>query len=335
MSIKKKIILILMMSAVVVAVYNVAEKYFRYKRLINEYVIDKLEGYVTVQNRGKPELRAKKHESIKPGDIIRTVDNSKTDVVFKNRAAVRVTENTALEVDKDGPDAEPQTKLTKGAVLVKITHKLAADQGGKSKKVFSVQTPQAVAGVRGTSFLVKYNDEIPRSFMENVPGTEVAVLEGTVSFSVSGSTQEIDITKERKAVVDHFSTTPRLSYISSEDETRLEEIADIETSLKFSDFLFSEIRETFSSLICPVVTRITKAEMSIIESALSIYSYEHEGKVPRKLTELKLKKPDLYDSCGVPYLYKRLSPYKAEIRSAGADMEFFTKDDLVRTFQSR
>lgn len=324
---------ILLYSGILIVAGILAALYLQYNKLSDKYIINKTEGTVTIQKQGNQEVPAKKYDEVKAGDVITTQNNSKADVVFKKTATSRLKGNTALEVDKDSPEGAPRTKLAKGAVLSDVNKKIA-EKLNTTTKIFSVQTPQVVAGVRGTSFLVKYVDELPECLVKSAYATKTAVLEGTVNVLVTISSVEMDVTNGEKAVVCPNSGKPKLSPLSGEDKKELEEIALI-SKLAFPDFLSHTISDTFDALWCYALYNISRNETGNILSALNIYAVGHDGKVPDKLTSLQMSATDNKDVCGIPYLYKKLNPYKAEIRSAGPDREYFTKDDIVRAFSIR
>ncbi|MEO5358531.1 MAG: FecR family protein [Nitrospirae bacterium YQR-1] len=333
----KKIILLLLVVVVSVVIYGLVTAYLRHNNLKNKYIINNMEGFVKVRKQGQPERRAVVHDELEPGDVIKCMYNSKADVLLKKGTAVRVKGNSAIKVEEVTPEGNPVIKLSKGSVLSKVTRSLSAAKAVKTK-VFTVKTPNAVAGVRGTSFLVKYNDdnEIPDLSREIISTTEVAVLDGTVSFYVNSSSVEVDISGGKRVVLEHFSSTPKISSVTADDKKRLEEIGEIKTELNFFDSFLPDIKKSFNLIVCRKVADLTKTEMGNIETALISYSYGHEQKMPERLSDIDMQgKKELYDSCGLPYLYKKINSYTAEIRSAGSDMEFFTDDDIVKTVTFR
>ncbi|MEO5361995.1 MAG: FecR family protein [Nitrospirota bacterium] len=297
---------ILLFSGILIVAAILAALYLQYSKLSDKYIINKTEGTVTVQKQGNQEVPAKKYDEVKPGDVITTQNNSKADVIFKKTANSRLKGNTALEVDKDSPEGTPRTKLAKGAVLSDVNKKLTDNLKAKTK-VFSVQTPQVVAGVRGTSFLVKYVDELPECLVKSAYATKTAVLEGTVNVFVTISSVEMDVTNGEKAVVCPNSGKPKLSPLSGEDKKELEEIAEI-SKLSFPDFASHFIADTFDALWCYVLYNISRNELGNILSAMDIYAVGHNGKVPDKFTELQMSASEFKDICGIPYLYKKYSP---------------------------
>ncbi len=82
----------------------------------------------------------------------------------------------------------------------------------------------------------------------------------------------------------------------------------------------------------------TYTSMVSISTALKTYEMNNSG-LPQSLDALTKDQADgmppllesaaLNDSWGNPFQYKRLSSYKFEIRSAGADGQFGNSDDLT------
>lgn len=121
------------------------------------------DAYVTAA--GKPETRAAAGMLVRANDVIRT-ENGTLDMQTSRRAAVRVREYTTLAVSEIR-DRAAHLKLTKGVVLARVERE-------SKEESFSIQTPTAVAGVRGTTFSVGVQDN----------RSQLRVIQGQVSFSV-------------------------------------------------------------------------------------------------------------------------------------------------------
>jgi hypothetical protein len=122
------------------------------------------DAYVTVP--GKPETRAVAGMLVRANDVIRT-ENGTLDMQTSRRAAVRVREYTTLAVSEIREKAA-LLKLKKGAVLARV------DRESKEES-FSIQTPTAVAGVRGTTFSIGVGED---------NRSQLRVIQGQVSFAV-------------------------------------------------------------------------------------------------------------------------------------------------------
>ena len=86
-------------------------------------------------------------------------------------------------------------------------------------------------------------------------------------------------------------------------------------------------------------SKTTATRTSIANIATAVQAYEVQaGKFPDSLDELTvatesraalLKKDSLVDSWGTPFQYRKVGRFEFEIRSAGADGQMNTEDDLL------
>ncbi len=109
---------------------------------------------------------------VKTGDRIETGPKGKVDLQFPNGSAIRIAPQTILDFAKLSMNTQggvdTQLALAGGKVFADVK---------KAKKTdgFSVVTPTAIAGVRGTSFIVESNPKTGKA--------RVKVLEGSVAAS--------------------------------------------------------------------------------------------------------------------------------------------------------
>lgn len=111
--------------------------------------------------------------AVQLGDELRTGDNGQLRVVFNDDSIIDLTERSALVVDTlvFDPDTTPSrslVRLVRGALRALVGHVY-----GTPGSVYEVETPTAVAGVRGTQFLATY--------FPNEDATEVVGVVGQVS----------------------------------------------------------------------------------------------------------------------------------------------------------
>ncbi|MGQ9570809.1 MAG: FecR family protein [Thermodesulfovibrionales bacterium] len=109
------------------------------------------------------------------GDIVRAKSNSKAEITFSDANIVRVASNTRVEISEyifEESKGKGVLKLSRGKVHAIIQQKIAKKIAtfGEANR-FEIHTPTAIAGVRGTNFVV--------SFMRN--STSVLVFEGFVN----------------------------------------------------------------------------------------------------------------------------------------------------------
>jgi len=121
-----------------------------------------------------------------PGDMIMTGDNSKARLMFTDNNVISLAPATQLEIQTYEFDEKTNKKVTvlslgSGQVRNSLNQKY---DGVKNR--FQVKTPTAVAGVRGTDFIVNYD--------KNVEDTKIVTFHGEVEFgkSLSANNSIID-----------------------------------------------------------------------------------------------------------------------------------------------
>jgi len=164
--------------------------------------ITMVRGKVTVQTSGKTE-DAKIDRVIGSEDIITTEKDSAVDLQIAGGGAFRVSENSKVTIKTLGKQSE--MNLDKGAMLLGL-RKLAP------KEDFTVRTPTALAGVRGTSFSI------------SAERNTIAVLTGSVEVKKGESTVQVDQLKEIKTTGDK----PQPTRLSRESVSELSSISTIE-----------------------------------------------------------------------------------------------------------
>ena len=108
-----------------------------------------LEGDVTLN--GAP---ASVGDAVRAGDTLQTAADALCEIVFNARNIVHMTAGTVLKFDAS--QLSRGATLQKGAIAM-VLRNLAALQGSEVR--FSIKTSTTVAGVRGTCFFVKVEDE--------------------------------------------------------------------------------------------------------------------------------------------------------------------------------
>ncbi|EMK02973.1 MULTISPECIES: lipoprotein LipL45 [Leptospira] len=117
--------------------------------------------------------------SLKTGDKVSTKQKSKVDIQFADGSAIRISENSVIDFDalsiNSHGNSDTRLALVSGKVFAKVNKASKEDQ-------FSVVTPTAIAGVRGTSFIVD-RSKSDKAVVKVLDGTvavapRVVVLEG-------------------------------------------------------------------------------------------------------------------------------------------------------------
>ncbi|WP_078125224.1 lipoprotein LipL45 [Leptospira alexanderi] len=126
------------------------------------------------------EERATLGASLKTGDKVSTKNKSKVDIQFADGSAVRISENSVIDFDaltiNSKGNSDTRLALVSGKVFAKVNKASKEDQ-------FSVVTPTAIAGVRGTSFIVDRSTSSDKAVVKVLDGAvavapRVAILEG-------------------------------------------------------------------------------------------------------------------------------------------------------------
>lgn len=147
-------------------------------------------GRVEVQRAGRGHFRALSlRDAIKTGDIVRCGPDGVAEFKWADGTRWKVMPNTQISVKKSTSHLvkrtdQSQLKLSSGKVFVRIVQTLAP-----SSK-FEVETPGAVAAVRGTIFSVQVAGD----------KTEVAVFKGQVKVSSTDASQSTTVASGQEAV---------------------------------------------------------------------------------------------------------------------------------------
>ncbi len=139
---------------------------------------------------------------VTPGDVIvlgdrfRTMANSKLKLLFQDDSVLTVASDSEISVDEN---VAPETGETKSrfSLLVGIVQSLVSDRYGTPGASFEVETPTAVAGVRGTRFIAVHDAQAEQTTVVGLSnltvvrskadgaGTRAVVLHAGESTSVS------------------------------------------------------------------------------------------------------------------------------------------------------
>ncbi|MEQ9364326.1 MAG: FecR domain-containing protein [Leptospirales bacterium] len=160
-------------------------------------------GNAMIVRQGK-EVPAKVGMVVNENDVLKTT-NGTVDLQTKNGSAVRIRNYTTVTISKLYGEGSADTRLSMehGGLLASVKRK-------SGKENFTVTTPTAIAGVRGTTFSVDSNEGEP---------TRVKVLDGSVAM------------KPRVAALEKFSAEEikndqnlsKLEEIQSKQEVVIEE----------------------------------------------------------------------------------------------------------------
>ena len=141
-----------------------------------------VEGSASVQReKGEAFVDLKLGDSVYKGDRVRTAEKSRLEIRFHDGSILRLAANTQIKMRYVQKQGQGRKKAASGAFKKKIKIKLflgklwsVVNRSIGHEEVFSVQTANAVAGVRGTKFQTTY---------AKAQGTGVKVYAGKVLVS--------------------------------------------------------------------------------------------------------------------------------------------------------
>jgi len=172
---KKSLILILifLLAASIYAGGNKETKILNFKGNI-----DYLEGNVSLNN-----TPAEFGSEVRTGDIIKTGSNSSCDIVFNKGNILHMESDTILQINWN-----KSTLNLKEGSIASVFNKLNKVIGVNEQ--FQIITPTATAGIRGTSFYIKVEDEF---------NTYICTCNGSLILSGNGIDNFASTSKHHKA----------------------------------------------------------------------------------------------------------------------------------------
>ena len=114
-------------------------------------------GQVDILANGQlPAKAAKNGDQVSSGDLLRTKTGSSAEVVYHDGTVLRVAQRSRIDIGEHfsgkSPDSS-EVKLTRGKVQAIVDLKTIKTSGAKK---FEIRTSNAIAGVRGTDFIVSH-----------------------------------------------------------------------------------------------------------------------------------------------------------------------------------
>jgi len=123
--------------------------------------ITALQGKVDLLREGKPPaIEAKINLSVYLKDIIRTKTDSKAEITFKDGTVLRIAPRSRVDISEylsDSDTVKATINLPRGKVAAYVSETAVKKiKDSPSANKFEIKTPIAVAGVRGTNYLVAH-----------------------------------------------------------------------------------------------------------------------------------------------------------------------------------
>jgi len=128
--------------------------------------LTRVEGAVDILPNGQlPAVAARQGGAVQKGDFIRTKSNARAEITFNDGSVVKIAQRSRIDVGEYSASGR-KLALPRGKVQAVVVPAAA----GSAPHSFEIRTPNAIAGVRGTSFYVYHQGNV----------TGVAVIEGVV-----------------------------------------------------------------------------------------------------------------------------------------------------------
>jgi len=151
---------------------------FRKKVDATQGVVTYVEGNVKITKKGKTTSeKLLSNAVVYPGDVIRTGDNGRVELIINRESVVRLKENTELKIDAFRDLKKQEGKTSLNFSLGSVWSKLKKFKDKISR--FELELPTAIAGVHGTIYQATVNND---------KSAEVKVYDGEVA--VSGKKQK-------------------------------------------------------------------------------------------------------------------------------------------------
>ena len=117
-----------------------------------------VKNYVFMLKNGKPPfIKAKVGDTVSQSDVISTGVHSAAVIKFFDGNKITISSNSRVILNEYLSKKKALIKLTKGKVTATVVPKVVR-KIKQSKNYFKIETPIAVAGVRGTKFSVQHKD---------------------------------------------------------------------------------------------------------------------------------------------------------------------------------
>jgi hypothetical protein len=121
------------------------------------------EGQVDVLRGGAlPALAVKANDPIYPRDVVRTKTGATTEILFVNKNVLKIAQRSRIDISEYVGQGEAQKgviRLTRGMVRAVVDKEVTKQiSGSPGSNRFEIQTQNAVAGVRGSDYVVFQED---------------------------------------------------------------------------------------------------------------------------------------------------------------------------------
>lgn len=180
-----------------------------------------VKGDVKVEKTDATTSTAKVGLKVFPGDTIKTATDSRAKITMADRNNIHISPQSVVKIaaySHEGDNKNVELQLNEGKVRNEVNNRY---DGEKSK--FIIKTPSAVAGVRGTDFLVNFDIK--------TKVTDVVTFKGSVALSSfsepSGMATTVILNKQQSSSVGASAppapvkTIPEVEFKKIENETKI------------------------------------------------------------------------------------------------------------------
>lgn len=281
------------------------------------------------------EERAQLGASVKTGDTIVTGDKGKVDLQFNNGSSIRISPATTLDFAKiaynSNGSTDTQISLASGKVFANVNK-------AKKDDSFSVVTPTAIAGVRGTSFIVENDIKTNKAkvkvvsgsvamapripALENATQEQIDSSEGLKSLQASIQKVEVIIEKGQETSLSSNSVKLAAAEIETLDVANLTKAVEKEKPVISN----SSITKSEEQEIKTIVTVDQKTVQEIAQLNVDGSSTEDAA----KLAEIEKKKKEIEERLAVKQ-EEQEKKFNKEL--AAEPKEFNTKKDIVNYYE--
>ncbi|PKA00512.1 lipoprotein LipL45 [Leptospira levettii] len=289
-----------------------------------------------IQHADQTEEKAQLGALLKTGDNVVTGDNGKVDIQFADGSSIRISPKSAIDFAKLSQDnagtTDTQIALVSGKVFAKVNK-------AKKEDNFTVVTPTAIAGVRGTSFIVESAEGKP---------AKVKVVEGAVAFAPRVpaleklSEEEISKNADLKKLQESIA---KAEVILEKDQASTQSAKSAELA-KSADIQSLDLSKAFKTAekekLVVETAKLTKNEEQEIKTIVTVDKQTaqeivklSESAQTDKLDELKKQEIDTKKQAIEKEVAKRQEEEKKKFEKSLASQpkEFKSKKDIVNYYE--
>ncbi|MCW7492797.1 lipoprotein LipL45 [Leptospira sp. 2 VSF19] len=289
-----------------------------------------------IQHADQTEEKAQLGALLKSGDNVVTGDNGKVDIQFADGSSIRISPKSAIDFAKLSQDnsgtTDTQIALVSGKVFAKVNK-------AKKEDNFTVVTPTAIAGVRGTSFIVEAAEGKP---------AKVKVVEGAVAFAPRVpaleklSSEEISGNADLKKLQESIA---KAEVILEKDQASTQSAKSADLA-KSADIQTLDLNKAFKTAekekLVVESAKLTKNEEQEIKTIVTVDKQTaqeiaklSETAQTEKLDELKKQEIDAKRQAIESEVAKRQEEEKKKFEESLANQpkEFKSKKDIVNYYE--